>query len=322
MDRARFRACAVLIVMAMLSLAGASSSFAQVVNGTISGTVEDSTGGALPGATVTATETATGVVRSTTTNQDGLFRLEALPVGGYTIKVEMASFRPVTVTLPTPLSGREVRDLGKLIMQIGEMETSVEVKAAVTPVQTTESSRKATITSEDVKNIQIKGRDIFGLIQIVPGVQDTNLNRDYATRVSATSVTINGTNSYNKDIRVDGMNVIDEGGCGTVSVNVNMDAVAEVQVVSNGYTAENGRSTGGLISLVTKAGTNQSKGYAAYNGRRDRFNANDFFRKVNSQAKPLYDVNIAAYSIGGPVVIPKVYDSRTTKSKKLFFFAS
>jgi hypothetical protein len=322
MNQMRSRAWGILIVVAVLSLVSASSAFAQVVNGTISGSVVDSTGGVLPGATVTATETATGVSRNTVTNLDGVFRIEALPVGGYTIKVEMSGFSPINVTLPNPLSGREVRDLGKLTMQLGGLSQTVEVTAAVTPVQTTESSRKATITAEDVKSIQIKGRDIFGLIQIVPGVQDTNLNRDYATRVSATSVTINGTNSYNKDIRVDGMNIIDEGGCGTVTVNVNMDAVQEVQVVSNGYTAENGRSTGGMISLVTKSGTNEFKGSLFYNGRRDKFNSNDFFRIVQNQEKPLYAVNIQGYSFGGPVIIPKVYNSRTAAQKKLFFFVS
>ena len=113
----------------------------------------------------------------------------------------------------------------------GQTET-VAVTATVTPVQISDSSRIATISGDDVVNIQTKGRDIFGLMQIVPGVQDTNLNRDYATRTSAVAVTINGSNGFNKDIRLDGMNIIDEGGCGSVSVNLNMDAVGEVRVIS------------------------------------------------------------------------------------------
>ena len=163
----------------------------------------------------------------------------------------------------------------------------------------------------------MKGRDIFGLLAVLPGVQDTNLNRDFSSWTSATQITINGAPSQNKDVRIDGINIIDEGGCGTAFVNLNMDAVGEVQVIANGYTAENGRNNGGLINVVTKSGTNTFKGSAWYNGRRDRFNSNDYFRKINNQAKPLYNVNIYGYSFGGPLVIPKVIDSRKAEQEDL-----
>ena len=171
-------------------------------------------------------------------------------------------------------------------------------------MQVADSARRSTLDQRRPANIQMKGRDIYGLLRVLPGCQDTNLNRDFTQWRPAIAVTINGTPSQNKDVRVDGINIVDEGGCGTAFVNLNMDAVGEVQVISNGYTAENGRNNGGLINIVTKSGTNSFKGSAWYNGRRDRFNANDYFRKVNNQPKPLYDVNIAGYSFGGPVVIP------------------
>ena len=94
--------------------------------------------------------------------------------------------------------------------------------------------------------------------------------------------------SQNKDVRVDGINIVDEGGCGTAFVNLNMDAVGEVQVIANGYTAENGRNNGGLINVVTKSGTSTLKASGWYNGRRDKFNDNDYFRKSTDQPKPLY----------------------------------
>ena len=100
------------------------------------------------------------------------------------------------------------------------------------------------------------------MLGILPGVQDTNLNRDFTQWRSAISITINGMPSQNKDVRVDGINIVDEGGCGTAYVNLNMDAVGEVQVISNGYTAENGRNNGGVISMVTKSGTNQLRASA------------------------------------------------------------
>ena len=160
MDRVRLRTCAIPIIV-MLSLACASTAFAQATVGTIAGSVVDSTGGALPGATVTASQPSIGVNRTTVTDADGAFRLDGLPVGGYTIKIELSSFSPLNVTLTAALAGREVRDLGKLVMKVGGVASTVEVTGAVTPVQTTESSRKATITADDVSNIQIKGRDMF-----------------------------------------------------------------------------------------------------------------------------------------------------------------
>jgi Carboxypeptidase regulatory-like domain/TonB-dependent Receptor Plug Domain len=302
----------------MLYLAGAVNAFAQGATGTLTGTVVDGTGGALPGATVNATEANTGTVRTVVTDENGLFRMAALNPGRYSLTVELSSFRALSVADINLLS-TETRDLGKLVLQVGGVTETVSITSEVTPVQIADSSRRSTITVDDISNIQMKGRDIFGLLAILPGVQDTNLNRDFAQWRSATAVTINGMPSQNKDVRVDGINIVDEGGCGTAFVNLNMDAVGEVQVIANGYTAENGRNNGGVISLVTKSGTNQLRASGWYNGRRDKFNENDYFRKATNQAKPLYRVNISGYSVGGPVVIPGLIDSRKSGSKVYFF---
>ena len=253
----------------------------------MTGTVVDSSGSAVPGATVTATEAETAAVRVVVSNESGLFRIAALNPGRYTLKVELTSFRPITVQ-EINLSSAEIRDLGKLALQVGGVTETVSVTSEVTPVQVADSARRKTVTGDDLQNIQMKGRDIYNLLAVLPGVQDTNLNRDYSSWTSATQITINGAPSQNKDVRVDGINIVDEGGCGTAFVNLNMDAVNEIQVISNGYTAENGRNNGGLINVVTKSGTNTFKGSAWYNGRRDKFNANDYFRTANQQAKPLY----------------------------------
>jgi outer membrane receptor protein involved in Fe transport len=306
-------------VVAAMCLASPVSASAQGT-GTLTGTIVDSSGSAVPGASVTATEAETAAVRVVVSDESGLFRIAALNPGRYTLKVELTSFRPVTVQ-EISLSSAEIRDLGKLTLQVGGVTESVSVTSEVTPVQVADSARRKTVTGDDLQNIQMKGRDIYGLLAVLPGVQDTNLNRDYSSWTSATQITINGAPSQNKDVRIDGINIVDEGGCGTAFVNLNMDAVNEVQVISNGYTAENGRNNGGLINVVTKSGTNTFKGSAWYNGRRDRFNANDYFRKVNHQPKPLYDVNISGYGFGGPLVIPGLIDSRSA-TKKTFFYVS
>ena len=308
--------------MVLLCLAAATNAFAQGGTGTLTGTVVDGTGAAIPGATVTATELNTGTERMVVSDDTGVFRMAALNPGPYVIKIELASFKPLSVADINLLSS-EIRDLGKLALEVGGITETVSVTSEVTPVQVADSSRRSTITVDDLANIQMKGRDVFGLLAILPGVQDTNLNRDFAQWRSAISITINGMPSQNKDVRVDGLNIVDEGGCGTAFVNLNMDAIGEVQVIANGYTAENGRNNGGLISVVTKSGGSALKASGWYNGRRDQFNENDYFRKAAGQAKPLYRVNISGYSVGGPVVIPGLVDSRSGKggSKKFYFFA-
>jgi hypothetical protein len=315
-SRVRALSCVVLI-----GLACATTVFAQGATGTITGTVVDGSGAVLPGATVNVTEAATGTVRTGVTDGAGLFRFAALNPGRYSVAVELANFRTLNVADINLLS-TEVRDLGKLSLQVGGLTETVTITSEITPVQVADSSRRSTLTQEDIAAIPTKGRDIFGMLGTLPGVQDTNLNRDFTQWRSAISITINGMPSQNKDVRVDGINIVDEGGCGTAYVNLNMDAVGEVNVISNGYTAENGRNNGGVISMVTKSGTNQLRASAYYNGRRDKFNENDYFRKATNQPKPLYEVNISGYSVGGPVVIPGLIDSRRADSKKIYFFGS
>ena len=312
------------LMIASFGLAVVTPAFGQGGggSGTLIGTVVDSTGAAVPGATVNAVEESTGTTRSVVSNPEGLFRLPALNPGKYLLTIELSSFRSLTVADIT-LSSSEIRDLGKLTLEIGALTETVSVTSEVTPVQIADSSRRATITIDDLSNIQVKGRDVMALLSLLPGVQDTNLNRDFAQWRSAINLTINGAPSQSKDVRVDGINIVDEGGCGTAFVNLNMDAIGEVQVIANGYSAENGRNNGGLINVVTKSGSSTLKASGWYSGRRDDFNANDYFRKSRGLAKPLYEVNISGYSVGGPVVIPGLVDSRGGRSgRKLYFFAS
>src|SRR5262245_46378070 len=319
MDRSR-RLGWVLAVLLVTCLAGADRALAQQQTGTLTGTAVDDSGGVLPGATATATEAATAAVRTTIANEQGVFRIAALPPGKYQLKLELQGFAPVVMT-EIALGGNEVRELGKLVLRVGGQTEALTVTAEVTPVQTATSARTGTITGDQLTNIQMKGRDIYGLLAILPGVQDTNLNRDFTTWTSMRDVTINGAPVTSKNIVVDGVSVVDEGGTGKALVNPHIDAVGDVQVIANGFTAENGRNNGGLISMTTKSGTSTFRGSGWYNARRDRWNANDYFRKAQNLPKPLYRVNISGYSFGGPVILPKVLDSPTSE-RKLFFLAS
>jgi hypothetical protein len=301
-------------------LAGAATAFAQGQgNGILTGTVADNAG-VVPGATVTATDAATGLVRSSPSNEQGVFRLLSLPPGKYSLRVEMEGFKQITLDDIMLLSG-ETRDVGKLVLSIGVRTESITVTAESTPVQIATSSLQKTVTGDQLTMIQVKGRDIFGMMKILPGVVDTTLSRDFAQWSSGRGLSINGGNSLNKNTTIDGVPVGEEGGDGTTHITPNIDAIGEVNVITSGYTAENGRQSSGLISIITKSGTNKLKGSGWYNARRDKWNKNDYFRIKQGAEKPFFAVNISGYSIGGPVVVPKVIDSRFDQ-KKVFFFMS
>ena len=228
----------------------------------------------------------------------------------------MEGFRQITLNEVMVISG-ETRDLGRLVLEVGTLAEAVTVTAEVTPVNTTTGSLQRNMTGDQLTMIQVKGRDIFGMMKILPGVSDTTFSRDYAAWQSGRGLSINGGTSLNKNTTIDGVPVGEEGGDGTTHVTPNLDSIGEVTVITNGYTAENGRQSSGLIRIVTKSGTNQLKGSAWYNARRDEWNANDYFRKKQGAEKPFFEVDISGYSIGGPVVIPGLLDSRSSEKKAL-----
>ena len=307
-------------VLVLVCLVCAQSAFAQGQgNGILTGTVSDKDG-VVPGAMVTATDAATALVRSATSNEQGVFRLISLPPARYSLRVEMEGFKVITLSDIMLLSG-ETRDLGKLVLEVGVRAETITVTAESTPVQTSASQLQRTVTGDMLTMIQVKGRDIFGMMKILPGVVDTTPSRDFAQWSSGRGLSINGGNSLNKNTTIDGVPVGEEGGDGTTHITPNIDAIGEVTVITSGYTAENGRQSSGLISIVTKSGTNKLKGSGWYNARRDEWNKNDYLRIKQGTAKPQFEVNIGGYSIGGPVVIPRVMDSRRSQ-KKVYFFAS
>ena len=164
--RSGYKSRALSFVLALVCLCWAAAAFAQSATGTITGTVVDGTGAALPGATVNVTEAATGTVRTATTDAAGLFRFAALNPGRYSLAVELASFRTLNVA-DIALLSTEVRDLGKLGLQIGGVTETVTITSEVTPVQVADSSRRSHAhAQDDIATIPTKGRDIFGMLGV------------------------------------------------------------------------------------------------------------------------------------------------------------
>ena len=307
------------LLAGVVLLAGAATASAQAVYGALTGTTVDNVG-VVPGATVTATQVSTNAVRTAVSNDQGVFRIPSLPPGRYRVKVEMDGFKPVSIEEFNLLAG-ELRDLGKLTLSAGGVSESVTITAEVTPVQTASSQLTKNITGDTLVSVQVKGRDIFGMMKILPGVVDTTANRDYAAWSSGRGLSINGGNSLNKNTTIDGVPVGEEGGDGTTHITPNIDAIGEVNVITSGYTAENGRQSSGLISIVTKSGTNQFRGSGWYNFRDDSMNKNRVPPHAQQPAEAVLPREDRRLQYRRPNRSSPDVVSRTSQ-KKMYFFLS
>jgi hypothetical protein len=308
-----------LVVLFLFLLAAAvGTTSAQTISSTIIGTVADPGNAVIPDAKATLTNRATGTVRTGQSNEAGLLRFLDVPAGDYSLRIEAAGFKTQTVA-DIALASSETRDLGTLVMQIGAMTENVSVTAEATPVQTASSERSALIDSTQLNDVALKGRDVYGYMRLLPGVVDATASRDLSNAFAVQGVSINGQTSANKNVTFDGITILDSGGQNNTFVAPNLDAIAEVRVVTNAYQAEFGRASGGGINLITKNGTREFHGSGYWNRRHEDMNANTFFNNRSGVRRPLYRYFIGGYSVGGPIYIPKLVN---TKRQRFFFFAS
>ncbi|HUI57627.1 MAG TPA: carboxypeptidase-like regulatory domain-containing protein [Bryobacteraceae bacterium] len=298
---------------------------AQTVNGSIIGRLVDPGSAVVASAQVTLTNQDTGAVRTATSDAAGVFRLPDLLPGTYTVSIQVQGFKALTEK-DVVLSASETRDLGTLALQIGNLTESVSVTAEATPIQLASSEQSREIDANQLANVTLKGRDLFGYFHLLPGIIDTTASRDVTSPNNIAGIYINGNYSSAKNFTVDGVTDVDTGSNGTVHYEPNIDAIQELKVLTSNYQAEFGRNAGGTITSVTKSGTRDFHGTAQWSHRHEEFNANAWVNDhtINSTTglaanKPRYRYNVETYSIGGPVFIPKLWNR---DRKKLFFFWS
>ncbi len=272
------------------------------------------------------TDTDTGSVRSAVTDNSGLFRFLNVSPGNFSISVSVAGFKNL-IQSNVMVGANDTRDVGRLSLALGNTSEKVSVIAEATAIQLASSEKSQLVDGKQLNDITLKGRDLFGYLKLVPGVIDTTAARDVTSPNAIAGITINGNTSA-KNFTVDGITDMDTGSNGTLHYEPNIDAIQELKVLTSNYQAEFGRNSGGTITVVTKSGSQQFHGTAAWNHRHEGFNANLWSNNrngrnattgaPNSQISP-YRFNVETYSIGGPVFIPKVFNRDRTK---LFFFWS
>lgn len=294
----------------------------QTVTSSLVGSVVDPADAVVAGAPVTLTNAGTGAVRHGTTDNLGTFRFVNLDPGTYNVTVKATGFKSETHT-GFIVTAQETHNAGRMILQIGNVSESISVTAEAAQVQLASSEKSQTVDAVALEDLTLKGRDLFGYARLVPGVVDTASSRDVTSHGAISGMNINGSTSA-LNFTVDGVTDMDTGSNTSVQFEPNLDAIQELKVLTSNYAAEFGRNSGGMITVVTKNGTQNFHGTLAWNHRHEEFNADTWVNNhtiKNGAATPRvpYRYNIETYSLGGPVYIPKHWNA---DKKRLFFFVS
>jgi hypothetical protein len=284
----------------------APTASAQVTTGSITGRVADAQGNVVPGATVTARSKATALSRSTTTNEAGEYTLADLPAGTYELTVEAKGFSKAVL-------GEMELNVGATVTQNfdlkpGEVSETVQVSSEAALVQTTTSELGRSITPTEVRELPLINRTFASLSIIAPEARPVGNFDPTKTRVG--NIGFSGGDGRQLDVNVDGGDDKDNV-VGSLLQNFAYESIQEFQVLQHRWTAESGRSVGGVVNVVSKSGTNTFHGSLFGTYRNQSLRARDFFEKQTTDPKPDYNREEFGGSAGGPI-----------KKDKLFFFGA
>jgi Carboxypeptidase regulatory-like domain/TonB dependent receptor len=290
----------------------ASSAQAQLSSGDVIGTVTDVSGAVIPGAKVTLKNIATGVAATTTTNGTGDYSFNLLIQGQYSVTIEAKGFKKLVIPGFALAVGDRLRE--NEMLEAGNVEETVQVDAAAPLLQTDSSTVQSTVTEKSVQDLPLNGRNFVNLVQVQPGVTAGQPNSVGSgnrpdNRAQTSTISANGQSDFYNNEMIDGMDN-NEREAGFIGLTPSIDAIAEVQVETNSFSAEVGRAGGAVVNVITKSGTNAFHGSVFEYFRNDIFNARDWFATAGTVAKPEYRQNQFGGSLGGPI-----------RKDKTFFFA-
>ena len=284
----------------LFTIALAATARAQIVTGSMTGTVADPNGLTVPGADVRLIHAETGRERALKTGEQGGFTISGLDAGKYNLTVSHTGFKTLELNDVNLATGERL-PLGDLRMELGQVSETVSVTERGAVVQTQSAERADVITSSQVDNLPIRGRNVQDLMSLIPGVVTTNEQEGLSSTVS---MFVQGGRNTMNNISFDGVPGTDMGNGNQLKITVSQDAVAEVKMLISNYQAEYGRMAGSNIQMVTKSGARQFHGLLSYFKRHEQFNANNFFNNQQGIPKGLYRYNTYTYNIGGPVYDP------------------
>ena len=286
---------------------------AQVAGATLSGTVTDASGSAVANATVSIKNTETGITRDIPTDASGLYAVPNLNPSTYEVKVTAAGFSTLVRTGITLTVGQQATL--NLSLKVGQVSESVTVSGEAPQVELTSSALSGEVSETTVRELPLNGRDWTSLSVLEPGVvgvrtqQSTTGTVNRGNRGFGNQLTVAGHRPVENNYRVNGITVNDysNGSPGSVQGSqFGVDAIQEFSVLTANYTAEYGRTSGGVINAITKAGTNNFHGDAYWFLRDNRLDARNTFDPSTAGAPPFHR-NQFGGSAGGPIQKGKTY---------------
>ena len=293
------RHCIAVFVLALL-FAVTWNVWGQGSSASIVGTVIDPSGAVVPGFTIVVKNQATGLENSVTTDESGNYLITPLPAGQYSLKGTGSGFKGVTLDNISLAIGDRLRQDMKL--EVGAVGESIEVTAQTAALQTDTSSLGSLIEQRAVQDLPVNGRNFVVLAQLAAGANEGESNSLASgarpdDRRQTSAISVNAQPSSYNNFLIDGMDD-NERTIGTISVKPSMDALVEMRVQTNLYSAEFGRTAGGLVNFITKSGTNDFHGSLFEFLRNEKMDARNVFA---AGAKPSYKQNQFGGSIGGPI---------------------
>jgi hypothetical protein len=284
--------CALWLVLAAASIAGA-----QQTTGTIAGRVTDPQGSAIPGVSVTASNAQTGFNRTAVSDHEGLYRLAALPVGTYDVKVELQGFTTME-RKSVPVNVGQTVD-ANFDLKVASLTEIVTVTGDSPMIQTSSSSVGGVVDVQDIESLPLNGRQFANLALTIPGV-GLGFHSD-PTKSTQFSPQIAGGNGRNVNYLIDGGDNNDDTVGGLLQL-FPLEAIQEFNFQTARYKAEYGRSNGGVMNIVTKSGTNRYQGSGFLLFRDEVMNAKTETEKLNDVDKQTYRRYQFGGSVGGPIL--------------------
>jgi len=301
MNATRNWALSGLVLALALALAFAPPVSAQTAGSNLAGRTQDKDGGPLPGVTITATNTETGLERSGTSGPDGTFLLPSLPIGTYTVKAELDGFAPVNVE-SVKLNVASQRNL-EITMSSSSVQEAITVVDEA-PLVEISPSIGTVVSEQQLENLPLNGRQFANLAILAPGT-GLAYNSD-PTKPGQLTVAMNGGSGRNVNFIIDGGDNTDDTIGGALQ-NFNLESVEEFNIQTQQYKAEYGRSTGGVLTVVTKTGTNKFEGSAWGFFRDDSLNSKTETEKQAGVDKQSYERKQYGAALGGPIVRDKAH---------------
>lgn len=297
---------------ALLAFCLAPRLSAQVTGGTISGTVTDATGGAIPRVEVTIINTATGVATTATTSPEGFYSVPNLLPGPYQVTAKNPGFSTAIVNGVTLTVGAQ--QAVNISLKVGETSQQVEVSASAVAIDLVSSSISAVVAGPTVRELPLNGRSWTDLAQLQPGLNNVTTqppatSTDRASRGWGAILSISGGRGTSNNYRLNGISLNDSFNAAPGSFttgNLGVDAIGEFSVLTGNFSAEYGKSSGGIINAITRSGTNQLHGTLFEFMRNKVLDAKDFF-VAPGKPNPPFIRNQFGAAAGGPIQKDKMF---------------